>query len=259
MYNTQDAGLSRPWVSLGHDLSELRQALADHLHADNTSESDVEHDEALSVPVRRRILSRSWATTAEGVQIQLIRNDGNGAWRWKAVHGHPGRGVVRFSGDPPFSPGDHLTAWVVATGTMYEVVQLISAPRHVRLERPKMRTSPHEDLANAPLAPGDLLYWTFRYSKSDGSRCIAKKRPCVVREVTPEGIVVMPIYRRGGSIDRTGGGRRILNYKAAGLKKPSVVSAETHLIPLGAVRRVGQLTAEDRRRLLSRPVESLDY
>lgn len=79
----------------------------------------------------------------------------------------------------------------------------------------------------------------------------AKRRPCVVVEVDGDYAAVCPIHGTNSAVRRSGRGRRLLGWRAVGLRKPSVVSAEARWVPLAEMGPlIGVLGAEDRARLV---------
>ena len=114
-----------------------------------------------------------------------------------------------------------------------------------------------EDLPAAmePAAPalqiGDLVLARVRFTKSDGTGRASKLRPCVVMEIGSLEVVVRPVYGSGSSMAKTGGCRRLLHWRDAGLHKPSCVGAEDIYLPVSpAPRRTGTLHPEDVQRLI---------
>lgn len=82
-----------------------------------------------------------------------------------------------------------------------------------------------------------------------------KSRPALVLEVdrATNQASVSFLFGTNSSVRRTGAGRRIEDWRGAGLRKPSVVSAEVEVRSLDDLgSAIGRLTASDRARLIDR-------
>jgi hypothetical protein len=201
-----------------------------------------------------------WGTrmgSDEVIRIRLVEKFDGGRWRWSAMFDQPHSGQGRL-GVYGVEPGDELVVRVRNTKKDgWVVVRAIEYPDHVkpvennRHDPDPVAPSPQRD--SAPVKPGDVLGWEFPFSKSDGSDRNSKWRPCIVRQILDDGYLVLPVFGTGTFVHRTGGARRILDWKGAGLDKPSVVSAAEIPVPRDAAhRRIGRLSDADRERLVER-------
>jgi len=191
----------------------------------------------------------------DGEEVIRIRVDGiddRGLARWSAMYGQGHCGEWRFP-IPALEVADELVIAVrplLATWVPTRIVQSggkeVVEPRTTDDEEP---WTPQVDRRHRPIEPGDLITDVVVFSASDGSGRTSKKRPCLVMEVGDTEIRVRPIHSTGGSLHRTGGGLRILDWRLANLANNSVVSAEDQYRavdgPVNPARRIGSLSDRD--------------
>lgn len=107
------------------------------------------------------------------------------------------------------------------------------------------------------LVAGDLVTDLVAFSAADGSGRTKKKRPCLVMEVSDTEIRIRPIHSTGGSLHRTGGGLKLVDWKQANLTNNSVVAAvdEYRFVdgPVNPARRIGRLSDRDFERVFGAP------
>lgn len=105
---------------------------------------------------------------------------------------------------------------------------------------------------NDDLRPGDIVLARVRFNSDDGSGRSSKQRPVLVMEALGDECRVRPIHGSNSFVRRNGIGRRIRDWKSAGLRKPSVVAAADRWISANSSSRpIGRLAEPDRRRLLA--------
>ena len=219
------------------------------------------------------------AATSEIVMVELKAHRSNGAWAWQAVLGQPQHGETFFFSVDPAEVGDRFVVEVKPAGMHWNVIRVVrevrkdgsqmmltrtspqSVPRRETVASgncngsPVVRTAADGDLSDhgtvSRFAVGDVLVRRIRFtSLSKGEERIAKRRPCVVVELLDGEMRVRPIFGTNTAVRRQGLGRRILNWRAAGLNKPSVVSAEDVYIPNGGIEPIGKLVGEDLERIV---------
>ena len=187
----------------------------------------------------------------EIIRVELIEKVTGGAWRWRAMFGQTHVGVSQL-GHFGLRAGDQVVIEVTRVRLGWELRRVIQVPPTATAVS---RTSVHDQTAvDAPatqaLRIGDLVLARVRFTKSDGSGRTSKLRPCVVMELGPSEVVVRPVYGSTSSMAKTGGCRRLLHWRHAGLRKPSCVGAEDIYLPASPMpRRTGSLHPEDVRRL----------
>lgn len=187
--------------------------------------------------------------STEVVAIHLLEQESTGAWRWRALYGQPHTGcdMLPLVG---LQPGDELIARVVRRKAGVAVREIVSKPGHVRPSaHPVLRAAPRTARPAGP-QPGDVVVARVRFTKDDGSARGSKRRPCVVIRTIGDELVLRPVFGTNTAMRRTGQARRIRNWKAAGLLKPSVVGGDELLMPTRAITgRIGALAEPDRRLL----------
>ena len=188
----------------------------------------------------------------EIIEIELTEltelTDGRWAWRATQVRRH---GTDRLGLDG-LARGDRLVVEVRSHGLSWTVQRVLRKPAHARPAATRPRAcSPRSTLprATAPVA-GDVLLRRVRFSSDNGEDRASKLRPCVVVEVAGHEMRVRPIHGSNSFIRREGMGRRLLDWAAAGLRKPSVVSATDLWVPVSGPHPIGRLGDTDRRRIL---------
>jgi hypothetical protein len=189
--------------------------------------------------------------------ITLEAAAGPGCWRWRSVSGRRGEGTVPLEG---LEPGDELVVALHWTKAAWRVVRVVRHPDHAwepaaaPAEAPAVTldgVAPTE-VPGSVVRPGDVRAAEARINprttaERDAGRT-AKRRPAVVSWVGDDGHVGLHfVYDVDSAVRREGLGRRLTDWRAAGLRKPSVVAAAEE------VRRVeelggfmGRLSATDR-------------
>jgi hypothetical protein len=101
---------------------------------------------------------------------------------------------------------------------------------------------------------GDLVVADVPFSNWPGERDrgrLQKCRPCLVVAVAADEVTVRPVYGSNSAVRREGMGRRIRDWREAGLRKPSYVTARDHFVPAGRTTTViGRLSDRDLASLL---------
>lgn len=185
---------------------------------------------------------------------------------------------VAADGGHRFGVGDQAVVEVGSVRGRREILRVLSTsgrtpapeavPAPVSESAAAARTEPHPVLVGGvPYAPGDeaaaddevavgqvrvaeIGFSAWSTAERDAGRT-AKRRPCVIVEIDGDWVVVCPIHGANSAVRRSGRGRRLLGWKALGLRKSSVVSAETTRIPIAGIGPlIGILDATDHRRLV---------
>lgn len=195
----------------------------------------------------------------EIISIELLDEVRPGVWSWRGRFGVPHHGCGQLGRHPVSGvrPGDTLTVRVCQqrlTWVVVEILSLASSARRVSLPDyeewvpgPSFRRISKE----CPLREGDVVLQTVRFSKPDGSGRTSKPRPCVVVLVGSDAATLRAVYGTNTAVRRNGSGRRILDWKSAGLRKPSVVARLDLTVALTAIQaRIGHLSEADKRRLI---------
>jgi len=193
-----------------------------------------------------------FVTDLEIIRAELVEKVSGGAWRWRAMFGQPHVGISRLR-HFGLCVGDEVVIEVAKARRGWELRRVVQVPPTATAVDRRV----DEDLPAAmePAAPalqiGDLVLARVRFTKSDGTGRASKLRPCVVMEIGSLEVVVRPVYGSGSSMAKTGGCRRLLHWRDAGLHKPSCVGAEDIYLPVSpAPRRTGTLHPEDVQRLI---------
>lgn len=185
----------------------------------------------------------------EIIEIELTE-PADGRWAWRATqcrhHGLDRLGLVGLA------RGDRLVVEVRPHGLSWTVQRVLRHPTHVRAATSRPRACAPRAAARPATAPvaGDVLLRRVRFSSDNGEDRASKLRPCVVVEVVGHEMRVRPIHGSNSFIRREGMGRRLVDWAAAGLRKPSVVSATDLWVPVSGPRPIGRLGDADRRRIL---------
>jgi hypothetical protein len=101
---------------------------------------------------------------------------------------------------------------------------------------------------------GDLVIAPVPFTNWPGARDrgrLHKARPCVVVAAEPDELTVRAVYGSNSAVRREGLGRRIRDWREAGLRKPSYVAGASHFVsPAATSGAIGRLTRRDLARLL---------
>jgi hypothetical protein len=166
--------------------------------------------------------------------IRLERATGEGSWRWRAVTGRRGESHVPVQG---LEPGDELVVALRWTRAAWHVVRVVRYPDHAwepvaaPVEAPAVTldgVAPRE-VPGSVVRPGDVRRAEARINpRTTAERdagITAKRRPAVVSWVGDDGHVGLHfVYDVDSAVRREGLGRRLADWRAAGLRKPSVVA-----------------------------------
>jgi hypothetical protein len=95
----------------------------------------------------------------------------------------------------------------------------------------------------------EIAFTTFRTGPRDRGRS-SKRRPCVVVKVEANHVAVCPIHGSASAVARSWSGRKLLGWRALGMKKASSVNSASVLVSRDSLGElIGVLDADDRRRL----------
>ena len=190
-------------------------------------------------------------------------------WSWVDTAAPQRQGTVPVDAVPPAStPGAVLPLEVDWRRAQWLVRRVLAQPtpeRRGSSPGPAVGPVPWDDRRVGRLAGGrgeggldvgDLIVADIRFTNRPGPRDRerdGKARPCLVVGVDHDEITVRPVFGSNSAVRREGIGRRIRDWRAAGLRKPSYVGARDHYVPAaGTGRRFGRLTDEDLCRLFDR-------
>lgn len=195
----------------------------------------------------------------EIISIELLGEAQPGVWSWRGRFGVPHHGCGQLDRRPVsgLRSGDTLTVrvsqqrmtWVdIEVLSLAPAIPRASLPDHDEwVPGPSFRRISKE----CPLREGDIVLQTVRFSKPDGSGRTSKPRPCVVVLVGSDAATLRAVYGTNTAVRRNGSGRRILDWKSAGLRKPSVVARLDLTVALATIQaRIGHLSEADKRRLI---------
>lgn len=188
----------------------------------------------------------------EVIRIWIDRIDDRGMALWSAMFGQRHSGEWRFP-IPDLEPGDELVIGVRPLLTSWVPTRVVNAGCRTMIDVEPVDEemwTPETDRHPAdPIVPGDLVTEVVAFSAADGSGATAKKRPCLVMEVGEKEVRVRPIHSTGGSLHRTGGGLKLLDWKQANLANNSVVGAIDQFRfvdgPINPSRRIGKISDRD--------------
>lgn len=205
--------------------------------------------------------------TSEVRRVRLVEMAGRAAWTWvDAVTGERGRAVIDHEG---LEVGDELVV-ELSWGGGWRATRFIELPAKAlaaRLERPRDREELPSDPVEDRLAPRweppvvgeirvSMLPMDGRTTAHRDAGRSEKYRPAVVVWVDDADEVagVRFLYGVNSLIRRNGMGRRLRDWRAAGLRKPSVVeTAEVTRSYRDLSECRGHLTEADSRRILGEP------
>ena len=180
-------------------------------------------------------------------------------WRWRGVSGRTGTTTIELRG---VRVGDQLVVGLRWQRAAWSVTRYIRFPEHTWLPAPAPPDAPLvtvdgrtpvPDARDASVLPGDvrlaLAHMDPRSSARRDAGRTAKLRPAVVawidRDRGQAGIHFL--YDLDSAVRREGLGRRLVGWREAGLRKPSVASAEQLVRDLGELGQlVGRLAPADR-------------
>jgi hypothetical protein len=104
-------------------------------------------------------------------------------------------------------------------------------------------------IAVGQVRTAEIPFTSFRTGSRDQGRT-AKRRPCVVVELDVDHAAVCPLHGRKSAVGRSESGRKLLGWRALGLKKSSSVdSASVWVTRESLGDLIGVLDTDDRRRL----------
>jgi hypothetical protein len=178
-------------------------------------------------------------------------------WRWRAVSGRTGTGPVEPLG---LRAGDRLVVGLRWRRAEWRITRYVQIPEHAWMPAQPSPESPDvtvggrrlaADAHGAMVRPGDVRpALAYMDPRSTGSRDVgrtAKVRPAIVSWVDHGYAGIHFLYDVDSAVRREGLGRRLVGWKEAGLRKPSVASTEQsvrHLDDLGGL--IGRLVSADR-------------
>lgn len=201
-------------------------------------------------------------------RIRLSQLSDDGTWSWTdAVTGEAGRLRAGLDG---LGPDDECVVELTREGLAWAAVRWLQLPAHAALapSGPEARErdpvlvngrplpTAHAEPTRPDLAVGAIRlahhHMDARSAAARDADRSTKSRPAVILRIDDEHdqVEISFVYGTNSAIHRSGGGRRIRDWRAAGLRKASVVSAETEIRgcrELGPV--VGHLSDADRARI----------
>lgn len=201
-------------------------------------------------------------------RIRLRKLGDDGTWFWSdAVTGEAGR--LR-AGLDDLRPGDECVVELTREGLIWTAVRWLQLPPHAApapgvtdtsgldpvLVNGRPLPTAHAEPTRSDLAIGAIRlahhHMDARSAAARDADRSTKSRPAVILRIDDEHaqVEISFVYGTNSAIHRSGGGRRIRDWRAAGLRKASVVSAETEIRgcrELGPV--VGHLSDADRARI----------
>jgi hypothetical protein len=189
----------------------------------------------------------------EIVEVELVDQEDQ-KWSWRAGNGLPHHGRGTLLGDE-LEVGDRLVVEVAISGGTYRLVRVVrTLSRGISARVPPVHTPPRPPRAypvTRSAGSGDVVLRRLRFSGHGDGRN-SKLRPCVVVEVGGPYLRVLPIFGTNSAVRREGLGRRLRDWRAAGLNKPSVVASTEVWVSVAGAPPIGTLSDFDRQRVLGR-------